>query len=108
MVIFTLCFTETKATSPNSFSDRISKAQELSSNITVDGIFNSIPLIIFSYMYQPLIPAIYHELKEKTLPNMNSVLIIGTTIASVIYILVGMFGYITFTMNADFDKIMEE
>ena len=29
------------------------------SSVTVDGIFNSLPLIIFSYMYQINIPSIY-------------------------------------------------
>ena len=29
------------------------------SSVSIDGIFNSLPLIIFSYMYQINIPAIY-------------------------------------------------
>lgn len=33
--------------------------------ITVGGFFNSLPLIIFSYMYQINIPQIYHELADK-------------------------------------------
>ena len=35
------------------------KAGKEISSITVDGIFNSLPLIIFSYMYQINIPSIY-------------------------------------------------
>lgn len=67
--------------------------------ITVWGVFNSIPLIIFSYMYQPLIPAIYHELKARNLNNMKTVLASGTGFASLAYILVGLFGYITFAKS---------
>lgn len=63
------------------------------------GIFNSMPLIIFSYMYQPNIPAIYGELNRRHLHNMKKVLAIGTGMASVAYILVGMFGYVTFAKN---------
>ena len=69
-------------------------------------MFNSIPLIIFSYMYQPLIPAIYHELKVKDLKNMKTVLASGTGFASVAYILVGLFGYITFSKSSKVDEIM--
>lgn len=35
------------------------------SNVGVNGagVFNSIPLVLFSYMYQTNIPMIYHELE---------------------------------------------
>lgn len=35
-------------------------------DITATGIFNSFPLIVFSFMYQPNLPSVYHELKVKT------------------------------------------
>lgn len=107
-VIFVFSFTNTQAANNHTFKERLSKANDLSGNISVDGVFNSIPLIIFSYMYQPLIPAIYHELKNRNLKNMDKVLLSGTGIASIIYILVGMFGFITFTYNDKFDEIMEQ
>ena len=59
-------------------------------------------------MYQPNIPAIYHELKSKNMMNMQKVLWIGTGIATVVYILVGMFGYVTFAMNPQVDEIMDQ
>ena len=66
-------------------------------NITVHGIFTSMPLIVFSYMYQPNIPAIYHELTNKSIKKMNYVLFFGTLLATVMYILCGLFGYATFS-----------
>lgn len=75
-------------------------------DITVNGIFNSIPLIIFSYMYQPLIPAIYHELNNKSVQKMDKILLLGTLLASVAYILCGIFGYVTFANHADVEALM--
>ena len=66
------------------------------SDITIAGIFNSLPLIIFAYMYQPNIPAIYHEMKDKSMFKMKKVLASGTAIASFSYIFTGVFGYVTF------------
>ena len=66
------------------------------SDITIAGIFNSLPLIIFAYMYQPNIPAIYQEMKEKSMFKMKKVLAFGTAIASFSYIFTGVFGYVTF------------
>ena len=59
-------------------------------------------------MYQPNIPAIYHDLKQKHMMNMQKVLWIGTGIATVVYIVVGMFGYVTFAMNPKVDEIMDQ
>jgi amino acid permease len=87
------------------FSERFSAAYN-EPDITVAGIFNSLPLIIFAYMYQPNIPAIYHELKAKNMGNINKVLSLGTLMASVAYILTGMFGYVTFAKRLNVDQIM--
>jgi amino acid permease len=110
MVIFTLSFRETKADGfeKHDFTERFKTAYDNSWTISVQGIFNSLPLIIFSYMYQPNIPAIYHELKSKNMMNMQKVLWIGTGIGTVVYILVGMFGYVTFAMNPKVDEIMDQ
>lgn len=56
-------------------------------------------------MYQPCIPAIYHEMNNKSMPKIKRVLAIGTTIASVAYIIVGIFGYATFSKRADIDSL---
>ena len=59
-------------------------------------------------MYQPNIPAIYHELKSRDMINMQKVLWIGTGMATVIYIMTGMFGYLTFALNPKVNEIMEK
>mmetsp|Transcript_2002 Transcript_2002/g.2980 ORF Transcript_2002/g.2980 Transcript_2002/m.2980 type:complete len:435 (-) Transcript_2002:22-1326(-) len=100
--IFSLCFMDV---TPNSFDDRIKTAWK-GTPITLSGIFNSLPLIIFSYMYQPNIPSLYQELKKKRLFTMQKVLWVGTGIASVAYIMAGMFGYLTWDMDPNVDEIM--
>ena len=40
--------------------------------------------------------------------NMQKVLWIGTGMATVIYIMTGMFGYLTFALNPKVDEIMEK
>ena len=57
-------------------------------------------------MYQPNIPSIHKELKKRNLLNMTTVLIIGTTIATVSYLLCGIFGYVTFSKSPDLKNIM--
>jgi amino acid permease len=59
-------------------------------------------------MYQPNIPAIYHEMKEKSMFKMKKVLGIGTAIASLSYCLTGIFGYVTFVKHPDVDLIMNK
>lgn len=71
------------------------------------GFFNSLPLIIFSYMYQVNIPALYSELKVKNMENISRVLLIGTLIAASAYILVGVFGFTTFALSPKVVEIME-
>ncbi len=64
--------------------------------ITGKAIFNCLPLIIFSFMYQVNIPAIYSELADKSLKTMNKVLVLGTLGASFLYIIAGIFGLVAF------------
>ena len=107
--IFAESFAETADTCPTDcydFKDRWAESVSHPS-VSVKGIFNSLPLIIFAFMYQPNCPAIYTELKVKSLPNMKVVLGAGTTLASVCYIVVGMFGYATFSKRSDIVKIMK-
>jgi len=47
-------------------------------------------------MYQINIPAIYSELSDKSVENMNKVLTLGTGGASILYILAGVFGFAAF------------
>lgn len=72
------------------------KAGAAMTEITPKGIFGSLPLILFSYMYQPNIPAIYQELEQKNLKNAKCILVGGTILAAVAYIMAGIFGYVAF------------
>ena len=68
-------------------------------DISVMGVFNSLPLVIFSYMYQTNIPMIYVELEKKDLKHMWKVMRNGTIGATVAYLCAGVFGYVTFASN---------
>ena len=60
------------------------------------GISGAFPLIIFAYMYQLNIPALYSEMEK---PNETDFLVIlssGTAIAVLFYLMVGIFGYAIF------------
>lgn len=75
-------------------------------HITPFGIFNSLPLIVFAYMYQTNIPMIYVELEKKNLKNMWRIMLIGTIGATIAYFLAGLFGYVTFANYPDVADLM--
>ena len=109
--IFTLSFKETKDPcmyapkhTCNDFSDRFKEGIDKAPSVL--GLFNSLSYIVFAFMYQPNIPSIHKELKKRNLLNMTTVLIIGTTIATVSYLLCGIFGYVTFSKSPDLKNIM--
>ena len=59
-------------------------------------------------MYQPNLPAVYHELKFKSKENMWTVIMGATTIACTCYALAGYFGYATFATYDNVDAIMQK
>ena len=73
--------------------------------LSITGFFSSLPLIIFSYMYQINIPAIYSELEIKTIANGTKVIIIGTIIAAIVYISAGIFGYVAFADGSSEEEL---
>ena len=88
-----------RGTSPT-ISDGFKEGAE-KSQLGLNGIFNSLPLVIFAYMYQINIPAIYNELEKPDLTTMKKVLALGTILAAFGYILAGMFGYVAFAAGED-------
>ena len=60
---------------------------------------NSLPLIIFAYMYQPNIPIIYRELQRRSEQRMEKVVFRGSSGAVVIYVIAGVFGYLTWVSH---------
>ena len=83
------------------------KAGSEKKELSVSALFSSLPLIIFSYMYQVNVPGIYQDLEKKKLITAKKVLGSGTLLAAVLYISAGIFGYITFadgSSQADLEK----
>ena len=76
---------------PN-IGESIQKAEYFTVSIT--GISSSIPFVIFSFMYQPTVPIIYNELNNKTTSGMRKVLILGSIVVVILYILASTFGYL--------------
>ena len=68
-------------------------------DIKLMGVFNSLPLVLFSYMYQTNIPMIYVELEKKDLKHMWKVMRNGTIGATLAYLIAGIFGYATFAAD---------
>mmetsp|Transcript_1472 Transcript_1472/g.1719 ORF Transcript_1472/g.1719 Transcript_1472/m.1719 type:complete len:217 (-) Transcript_1472:217-867(-) len=62
--------------------------------VTASGLAGSVPFVIFSNMYQPSVPLLYNELQSKSKPRMRQVLIAGGVIASLLYSLDSIFGYL--------------
>ena len=94
IVVMEFCFNRTVVPHP---STNIKRAEVFT--ISFEGVLNSVPLIIFSYMYQANIPAIYMELERKTVKRMDKVVLRGSLGAVVLYIVVGIFGYWTFSTD---------
>ena len=62
-------------------------------SVTISGMAEAMPYILFSYMFQPIVPIIYSELKHKNKFTMRKVLMIGSIFVVIIYILDSTFGY---------------
>ena len=62
---------------------------------------SSFPLIIFAYMYQVNIPQLYTELEKRNQTQMSKVIVIGTIGAVILYIIVGVWGYVTWVNYSD-------
>lgn len=76
---------------PN-IGDNIKKAEYFT--ISIKGIASSIPFVIFAFMYQPTVPIIYNELNDKTTSGMRKVLIFGSIVVVILYIVASSFGYL--------------
>lgn len=58
-------------------------------------------------MYQINVPALYTELKIKNLESMKRVLMLGTSLACVCYIVAGVFGFVSFAATTPESKYHE-
>lgn len=48
----------------------------------------------------------YSELQERNVPQMSKVILYGTCVVTVIYVLVGTTGYASFILDSEVDEIM--
>lgn len=76
-------------------------------NFSFTGIISTFPFIISSYMYQPMIPAIYKNLENRNLKRMEKVVLRGSYGAVFLYILIAVFGYLTFAGNEEQLQVLE-
>ncbi|CAI2366603.1 unnamed protein product [Moneuplotes crassus] len=79
--------------------DNITEANYL--DFSFASLFTSFPFIISSYMYQPMIPAIYKNLENRNMQRMEKVVYIGSFGAVFLYILISVFGYLSFSTNPE-------
>jgi amino acid permease len=75
---------------------------------SVSGIFTTFPFIISSYMYQPMIPAIYKNLERASFRRMEKVVLRGSYGAVFLYMLIAVFGYLIFSQDNDEMIILNE
>lgn len=75
-------------------------------NISPTSFFSSMPLILFSFMFQTNIPMLCAESEHKDPKIMWKVLFYGTVGASIAYMFAGIFGYITFSRYANINELM--
>lgn len=75
-----------------SISDNLVSAKYFST--TLSKLAAASPYLIFSFMYQPIVPIIYEELKHKSSSRMRRVLVLGSIFVIGIYVLDSSFGYL--------------
>ena len=69
-------------------------------NVSGETIINAVPFIIFLYLYQPNVPQTYSELRIKSPKQMKKVLFRANILAVIVFLLVGVVGYLIFADRA--------
>ena len=76
--------------------------------LTYNSILKGIPLIMFSYMYQPVVPVLYKEMSPRNRTMIKSVLLYGTILLIIVYTFDSSFGYLLVVGNSTFvESLME-
>ena len=94
-IYITICFMVLffgNASTVSSFSINVTNAKYFSTSLA--GMSRAIPFIVFSYMYQPIVPIIYTELNNRSRSKMRAILAFGSIFVITIYILDATFGYL--------------
>ncbi|CAI2367731.1 unnamed protein product [Moneuplotes crassus] len=63
-------------------------------DISYTGMMNSIPFVVFAFLYQPNMPMVYRELKKQSYSQTMLVTIAASIFSVAVYILVSSFGYL--------------
>lgn len=66
-------------------------------DFSMEGLIKTMPFVIFLYMFQPNLPQIYVELTKRTYDRMDKIVIRGSMGNVLVYVVVGIFGYATFS-----------
>lgn len=77
-------------------------------DISYRGLLDSIPLVIFAFLFQPNIPRIYRELSVKKYTKMKGVTMLGSVIVILLYTLASTFGYLWVITDKEFVMILDE
>jgi amino acid permease len=65
-----------------------------------------LPYIFFAFTYQQSVPMIYREMANRTYNKMYMVLLVGSSITSLLYILMIIFGYLSLVDQPEMLKIL--
>lgn len=65
-------------------------------HFTPNGFLSSFPIFVFAYSCQPNVLPIYVELQRRSVKRMHKVIRRSLYFAAILYVFVGMFGYLTF------------
>ena len=76
------------------YGEKVSDAPAARANAY--SIFLVEPLVLFAYTCHPNVLPIYEELQDRSVKKMGSVLTIGLILVMLAYLLVGVFGFLTF------------
>jgi len=63
------------------------------------GLLRVLPVFVFAFTCHQNIFAVYNELKQNTQPRLNQVIQIAIGVAGVVYMVLGVYGYLTFGPN---------
>jgi len=66
------------------------------------------PFIIFAYMYQPNIPPIYRELKNASYNLMLKIVLCGTGLVIIVYLIAATFGYLTWAGSINMPNLLDK
>jgi amino acid permease len=62
----------------------------------LENIFQTIPIILFAYVFHPSVFPVWSEMKDKGKFGISTAIYVSIIIGGLVYISVGIFAYLTF------------